>query len=314
MKKQEVIIRSENVKLDYRSPYLLCQIDDAIKKVHAATITNIKVLENCELSSKIFELINKYDISITFQNGNGHPLAKCTPFFMKMEKDAYKKQVLTSGENNNDLKTKSLEWLDAKHKKRLALLEQYLSEKDKKNIEEYMESWYSEIKTASREEQSQILSKEAHNSKIYWKYYSLCLPLPFRFKTRTKNPGEDLTNVLLNYGYGIFYSMIEKCILACGLDPCYGIFHVDGPGRKSLVYDMIEAFRHYTEEFILLFLKENENLLKQYEFQTTAIPKEIKGMMFESWRAYNKEKKVSGEVMKLVEEFRQYLITLNPDA
>ncbi len=101
--------------------------------------------------------------------------------------------------------------------------------------------------------------------------------------------------------------MIERCIVGIGLDPCCGIFHVDGPGRKSLVYDMIEAFRHEAEKFVLYFMREKEGILSQYQFKINYLPIEIKSQMIDSWKEYNKNNKISVQVKLFVQEFKTFL-------
>ena len=123
-------------------------------------------------------------------------------------------------------------------------------------------TWYEESAEAHLESQSNLLSKEALSSKQYWKLFNFCLPHAFRFKVRTKNPGEDLTNVLLNYGYGILYGVIEKCITSCGWIPTVVYFMWMDPTEKSLVYDMIEAFRSSVEQMVIEFLWDKEIDLK----------------------------------------------------
>jgi CRISPR-associated protein Cas1 len=50
-------------------------------------------------------------------------------------------------------------------------------------------------------------------------------------------------NAALNYGYGILYGTVERCLVLAGLDPYAGFLHVDRPGKPSLVFDLIEEFR-----------------------------------------------------------------------
>jgi len=48
---------------------------------------------------------------------------------------------------------------------------------------------------------------------------------------------------MLNYGYGMLYSEVEKACMLAGLDPYLGFLHTDRYGKPSLVLDMIENFR-----------------------------------------------------------------------
>jgi CRISPR-associated protein Cas1 len=53
----------------------------------------------------------------------------------------------------------------------------------------------------------------------------------------------DLVNSLLNYGYGILRTQVQRAIILAGLDPFGGFIHVDRPGKHALVLDLMEEFR-----------------------------------------------------------------------
>jgi CRISPR-associated protein Cas1 len=89
---------------------------------------------------------------------------------------------------------------------------------------------------------------EGTAGRIYFELLSYVMPERFRFDGRSRNPAKDEFNAMLNYGYGVLYSLVEKgCILA-GLDPYIGFVHTDNYNKKSLVFDLIELFRIYAEE------------------------------------------------------------------
>lgn len=48
---------------------------------------------------------------------------------------------------------------------------------------------------------------------------------------------------MLNYGYGILYSEIERACVMAGLDPYAGFYHTERYGKPALVLDLIEEFR-----------------------------------------------------------------------
>jgi CRISPR-associated protein Cas1 len=88
-----------------------------------------------------------------------------------------------------------------------------------------------------------ILNIEGRSANLYWQAISEILPKEIGFASREKRGASDLTNCLLNYGYGILYSQVQIAIILAGLDPYAGFLHVDRPGKPSLVLDLIEEFR-----------------------------------------------------------------------
>jgi CRISPR-associated protein Cas1 len=89
----------------------------------------------------------------------------------------------------------------------------------------------------------QILSVEGRAGRIYWEAMRELLPVELGFAGREHQGARDLTNSLLNYGYGILYSQVWGAAVLAGLDPFAGFLHVDRPGKPSLVLDLVEEFR-----------------------------------------------------------------------
>ncbi len=88
-----------------------------------------------------------------------------------------------------------------------------------------------------------ILSVEGRSSSAYWGAVGQLLPKELNWPGRITRGAGDIFNVMLNYGYGVLYSQIERSLILAGLDPYGGFLHADRPGRVSLVMDMIEEFR-----------------------------------------------------------------------
>jgi CRISPR-associated protein Cas1 len=53
---------------------------------------------------------------------------------------------------------------------------------------------------------------------------------------------------MLNYGYGILYSKVERALVIAGLDPYIGLLHCDNYNKKSFVFDFIEPYRILIDE------------------------------------------------------------------
>ncbi|MBI4497312.1 MAG: CRISPR-associated endonuclease Cas1 [Chloroflexi bacterium] len=98
----------------------------------------------------------------------------------------------------------------------------------------------SETVDALRQE---LMTLEAHGAKLYWEAMRELLVPDVGWEGRETRGATDLVNSLLNYGYGILYSHVERAILLAGLDPYAGYLHVDRAGKPSLVLDLIEEFR-----------------------------------------------------------------------
>ena len=58
-------------------------------------------------------------------------------------------------------------------------------------------------------------------------------------------------NAILNYLYAVLESETRLAINALGLDPGFGLLHVDAATRDSLVYDLMEPIRPKVDEYVL---------------------------------------------------------------
>ncbi|MCB0580633.1 MAG: CRISPR-associated endonuclease Cas1 [Phaeodactylibacter sp.] len=88
---------------------------------------------------------------------------------------------------------------------------------------------------------------EGTATRHYFQLLATALPPQYAFNGRSKRPAYDPFNALLNYLYGMLYPMVELAQMKAGLDPYAGILHADEYNRPTLVFDMIEPYRHWAE-------------------------------------------------------------------
>jgi CRISPR-associated protein Cas1 len=88
-----------------------------------------------------------------------------------------------------------------------------------------------------------VMGLEGSAGRAYFTCLGQLVPEGWRFETRSRQPAQDGFNAMLNYSYGVLYSLVEKACICAGLDSFVGFLHTDNYGKKSLVYDLIEPFR-----------------------------------------------------------------------
>jgi len=88
-----------------------------------------------------------------------------------------------------------------------------------------------------------LLSVEGRAASRYWEAIRRVIPDSLGWPGRETQGATDDFNMLLNYGYGVLYAQVERCLVLAGLDPYGGFLHADRPGKVSLVMDCIEEFR-----------------------------------------------------------------------
>jgi CRISPR-associated protein Cas1 len=76
----------------------------------------------------------------------------------------------------------------------------------------------------------------------------------FYFNERTRRPPLDNVNAMLSFVYTLLMHEVTTALETVGLDPCVGFLHRDRPGRASLALDLMEEFRPYLADRLVLSL------------------------------------------------------------
>lgn len=108
---------------------------------------------------------------------------------------------------------------------------------------------------------------EGSASRVYFASLSDVLPPKYRFNGRSRQPALDEFNCLLNYGYDILYSSVEKACILAGLDPYIGIMHTDNYNKKSLTFDLVESYRGFIDELVVKLITTKK--VKDEQFDIT---------------------------------------------
>jgi len=76
----------------------------------------------------------------------------------------------------------------------------------------------------------------------------------FVFNGRSRRPPLDPVNALLSFVYTVLTNEVLSAIKACGLDPYLGSLHDISYGRPSLACDLVEEYRSYLGDRLVLGL------------------------------------------------------------
>lgn len=76
----------------------------------------------------------------------------------------------------------------------------------------------------------------------------------FIFHERNRRPPLDNVNCLLSFVYALVHHDVRSALETVGLDPAVGFLHRDRPGRHGLALDIMEEFRPFLADRLVLSL------------------------------------------------------------
>ncbi len=120
-----------------------------------------------------------------------------------------------------------------------------------------------------------LINMEAEAAKTYWQAIVRILPPELEFYARNQE-GNDIFNMMLNYGYGILKGACWKALTLVGLDPFAGYLHIDRSGRPSLVLDFMEQFRQPIIDRTLISLTTREGPSLKQHIDENRLDKELR--------------------------------------
>ncbi len=91
----------------------------------------------------------------------------------------------------------------------------------------------------------------------------------FKFTVRSRRPPLDRINCLLSFLYSMLSHDTRSACEATGLDSAVGFLHRDRPGRPGMALDLMEEFRPFFVDRLVLSLI-NRRQVKGSEFEITA--------------------------------------------
>jgi len=265
----QLVINSRGSYLRKKNNCFLVKNEDKVFEVSVKKVDSILITTSTYLSTDAVKFAVDNNIDIIFLDYYGNPYGRVWHSKLGSTTLIRRKQLESStGEKGLNL---SKEWIICKIENNVDFLKSLANSRPNKEkvINEYVISLEKKIymlqkmKGSLEEKRNSIMAIEGMAGKEYFGTLNYIMPDRFKFKGRSRSPAKDEFNCLLNYGYGVLYSMVEKgCILA-GLDPYIGFIHTDNYNKKSLVFDLIEMFRILVDKTVI-YLFSKRKIKKEY--------------------------------------------------
>ena len=253
----QLVINTYGAYLRKSGNCFLVKKDEKSFEVAVNKVNSILITTAAYITTDAIKLAVDNNIDIVFLDAHGdpygrvwHPKLGSTTLIRRRQLEIY---------DNQDGLNLAKEWGLKKLDNQIDLLARLAKARAEKGGE--LERYIEEIEQ-SREQMKRLrgtidarrqdmLGLEGKAARTYFEAISAVMPEKYRFAGRSRNPAKDEFNALLNYGYGILYSLVEKACIIAGLDPYVGFLHTDSYNKMSLVFDIIEMFRLYIDETVV---------------------------------------------------------------
>lgn len=265
----QLVINTYGSYLKKKDNCFLVKNDDKEFEVSAKKVESILITTGAFLSTDAIKFAMENNIDLIFLDEFGHPYGRV--WHSKLGSTVLiRRKQLEFGEKDEGLEL-AKEWIAAKFDNQIDFLKRLANSRPEKQqkIEEYagdlekIKSSLTDLKGPIEEKRGSLMGLEGSAGRVYFEALSFIVPERFEFEGRSRQPAKDEFNCLLNYGYGVLYSLVEKGCIIAGLDPYVGFIHTDNYNKKSLVFDLIEMFRIFAEQTVVYLLSQRK-IKKEY--------------------------------------------------
>lgn len=253
----QLVINSRGAFLKKQGECFLVRNDDKVVEVSAGRVESILITTSATITTDAIRFAVENNIDIVFLDFFGNPFGRVWHSKLGSTVLIRRRQLEAEGcELGFNL---ARGWVVEKLSNQLAFLKDL--RKNRPALRDLLDEYIGELEEfkgriegleGSLEElRGSIMGLEGLASRCYFEALSLVMPEGWRFEGRSRDPARDGFNCLLNYGYGVLYSMVEKACIIAGLDPYVGFLHTDNYNKKSFVFDLIEVFRVYVDRTVV---------------------------------------------------------------
>lgn len=231
--------------------------DDKVFEISCKKVSSILISTAAYITTDAIKMAMENNIDIVFIDELGNPYGRV--WHPKLGSTTLiRRRQLEIAETEEGFKL-ALEWIKNKFNNQIDFLKRLRTTRPQKSAEitafieklQQIAAGLNNLSGTLDECRASIMGIEGAGGRTYFEALSFLMPDRFKFNGRSRNPAKDEFNALLNYAYGVLYSLVEKACIIAGLDPYVGFIHTDHYNKKSLVFDLIENYRIWADEVVV---------------------------------------------------------------
>lgn len=253
----QLVINTYGSYLQRNGDCFKIKTDEKVFEVSCKKVSSILISTAAYITTDAIKMAMENNVDIVFIDEFGNPYGRVWHPKLGSTTLIRRKQLeIAEAEEGLNL---SLDWVRTKFNNQIDLLKRLRKTRPHRSTDitsyiEKLENTKGSLDSLSgtiEDCRSSIMGIEGSGGRIYFGALSSLLPDRFKFTGRSRNPAKDEFNALLNYSYGVLYSLVEKGCIIAGLDPYVGFIHTDHYNKKSLVFDLIENYRIWADETVV---------------------------------------------------------------
>lgn len=262
----QLVINTRGAYLKKNKNVFLVKNDDKIFEVSANKVDSILITTSATITTDAIKFAVENNIDIVFLDHFGDPYGRVWHSKLGSTVQIRRRQIEISDQPKGFKMATG--WIGTKVDNQISFLKDLKKNRPEKKDElaeyisniEAMKDRLAALDGTIDQMRGTIMGFEGMSSRYYFDAFSAIMPEKWKFNGRSRNPAVDEFNCLLNYAYGVLYSMVEKGCTIAGLDPYVGFLHTDNYNKKSLVFDLIEMYRIHADRTVVnLFSKRKVN-------------------------------------------------------
>jgi len=253
----QLVINTRGAYLKKEKNCFLVKNEDKSFEISADKVDSILITTSATITTDAIEFAIENNIDIVFLDFNGNPYGRV--WHSKLGSTTLIRRRQLEAEASIVGFNMARGWIAQKLENQIEFLKDLKKNRpdDKELLEPpiaklgQMREDLMNLRGSLNEKRGSIMGIEGMASLTYFDALNSIMPDTWKFIGRSRDPAKDAFNCLLNYGYGILYSQVEKACIIAGLDPYMGFLHTDNYNKRSFVFDLIEIFRIHIDRTVI---------------------------------------------------------------